>query len=102
MRIFRRQVFDLSSIAREVAVEVQAREPTRKVTFTVRDRMTADADEGLVRVILENLMNNAFKFTRRADDPVVEVGAAEADQMVHQVGDVAGIRTNRVLGPVAF
>jgi signal transduction histidine kinase len=48
--------------------------------------MTADADEGLVRVILENLMNNAFKFTRRADDPVVEVGVAEPGFYVRDNG----------------
>jgi two-component system NtrC family sensor kinase len=37
--------------------------------------MTADADEGLVRVILENLINNAVKFTGKVGSPVVEIGA---------------------------
>jgi signal transduction histidine kinase len=35
--------------------------------------MAADGDEGLVRVILENLINNAVKFTGRVERPAVEV-----------------------------
>ena len=70
----RRTEFDLTATAWQVAGEVEAREPDRKVAFTVHEAMTADADEGLVRVILENLINNAVKFTRKVDNPVVEVG----------------------------
>ncbi|MEV6489181.1 response regulator [Actinoplanes sp. NPDC051633] len=72
----RRQLFDLTAMTWEVAAEVQARDPSRKVEFTVREDMTADADEGLVRVILENLVNNAVKFTRRVEQPAVEVGCS--------------------------
>ncbi|MEU4156854.1 response regulator [Actinoplanes sp. NPDC026670] len=71
----RREHFDMTATARQVIGEVAARDPERQVTFTVREQMTADADEGLVRVILENLINNAVKFTRKVDGPVVEVGA---------------------------
>ncbi|WP_328476536.1 response regulator [Actinoplanes sp. NBC_00393] len=70
----RRAKFDLSATARSVIAEVSARDPDRRVAFTVREGMTADADEGLVRVILENLINNAVKFSRKVEQPVVEVG----------------------------
>jgi two-component system, NtrC family, sensor kinase len=53
---------------------VAAREPDRPVAFTVREGMTADGDEGLVRVILENLIHNAVKFSRKVEHPEVEVG----------------------------
>ena len=59
-----------------MAGEVAARDPARKVEFRVGDQITADADEGLVRVILENLINNAVKFTGRVEHPVIEVGVA--------------------------
>jgi two-component system NtrC family sensor kinase len=70
----RRDVFDLTATAWQVVKEVEAREPGRHVACTVHPGMAADADEGLVRVILENLVNNAFKFTRKVAQPAVEVG----------------------------
>jgi two-component system, NtrC family, sensor kinase len=70
----RRQEFDLTATIWQVVGEVEARETDRKVSFTVQTGMTADADEGLVRVILENLINNAVKFTRKVDHPAVEIG----------------------------
>lgn len=70
----RRRRFDLTATAHQVVAEVQARDPSRTVDFVVTAGMSADGDEGLVRVILENLINNAFKFTRKVDCPVIEVG----------------------------
>jgi signal transduction histidine kinase len=82
----RRQRFDLSAVARQVAGEVAARDPARTVEFRVQDGMTTDADEGLVRVILENLINNAVKFTGRAEHPVVELGCAGSRFFVRDNG----------------
>ena len=70
----RRRPLDLTHTAWQVIREVEARDPDRHVAFSVHERMTADADPGLIRIILENLVNNAFKFTGRAEHPVVEVG----------------------------
>ncbi|WP_306213660.1 response regulator [Actinoplanes sp. RD1] len=70
----RRRRFDLTATAWQVVHEVEARDPTRKVDFQVAETMSADGDEGLVRVILENLINNAVKFTRKVEHPVVEIG----------------------------
>jgi len=70
----RRHRFDLTTTVWQVIAEVEAREPGRMIRFTVAEAMTIDGDEGLVRVILENLINNACKFTRRVTDPSIEVG----------------------------
>ncbi|WP_030435360.1 response regulator [Actinoplanes subtropicus] len=70
----RRSEFDLSAMAWQVVGEVQARDPHRKTTFHVREGMSADGDEGLVRVVLENLVNNAVKFSGKVASPTVEIG----------------------------
>ncbi|MEV7630474.1 response regulator [Actinoplanes sp. NPDC089786] len=82
----RRQQIDLTATAWEVTTEVQARDPDRKVEFRVAEGMSANADEGLVRVILENLVNNAVKFTRRVERPLVEVGLTGARYFVRDNG----------------
>jgi DNA-binding response OmpR family regulator len=71
----RRHRFDLTATAWQVIGEVEARDPGRAVAYTVHEGLAADADEGLVRVILENLVNNAAKFTRKVGEPAVEIGA---------------------------
>ena len=84
----RRRRFDLTATAWQVIREVEARDPTRKIRFVVTEAMTADADEGLVRVILENLVTNACKFTRKVELPVVEVGwSGEGDGLRYFIRD---------------
>jgi two-component system NtrC family sensor kinase len=70
----RRGPFDMTAMAWQVIKEVEARDPQRHVAFTVHEGMSADADEGLVRVILENLINNAWKFTGKVSEPAIVVG----------------------------
>jgi signal transduction histidine kinase len=82
----RRERFDLSACARDVVADVTAREPDRKVQVVVHDGMVADADQGLVRVILENLIANAVKFTRRVEEPMIEIGSAAAGYFVRDNG----------------
>ncbi|MEU4428195.1 response regulator [Actinoplanes sp. NPDC024001] len=82
----RRAKFDLTGTAHQVIADVAAREPDRQVAFTVREGMTADADEGLVRVILENLINNAVKFSRKVEHPAVEIGCEDERYYVRDNG----------------
>jgi DNA-binding response OmpR family regulator len=82
----RRTSFDLTATTWQVIADVEARYPNRKVAFTVHDAMTADADEGLVRVILENLINNAVKFTGKIENPAIEVGSTARGFFVRDNG----------------
>jgi two-component system NtrC family sensor kinase len=82
----RRTEFDLTATAWQVIGEVESRDPGRSIGFTVHENMTADADEGLVRVILENLINNAVKFTRRTDNPAIEIGCSDGRFFVRDNG----------------
>ncbi|HEX8151815.1 MAG TPA: ATP-binding protein [Thermoanaerobaculia bacterium] len=65
---------DLSAIARSVAQTLQQKAPERHVRFEIKDGARTVGDPRLLRAVVENLMNNAFKFTRNRDDAQIEFG----------------------------
>ena len=71
----RREKLDLSRIAAEIVANFQALEPKRQVDCRVEDGLTASGDAGLVRILLTNLISNAWKFTRDKQQPVITIGS---------------------------
>jgi signal transduction histidine kinase len=69
-----RGTVDLSSLAREVADDLQRRDLDHPVEFKVDDGLVVEADPRMMKIVLENLIGNAWKFTRRTDRPNVEFG----------------------------
>lgn len=70
---------DLSEIARGVAADLQVAEPGRRVTFLIADELVATGDDQLLRVVMENLLANAWKFTSKTPAARIEFGASQAD-----------------------
>jgi signal transduction histidine kinase/DNA-binding response OmpR family regulator len=66
--------FDLSESALNVIDALRQSQPGRSVRVMVSPGMTVHADPGLIRIVLENLIGNAWKFTSRTADPLIEVG----------------------------
>jgi len=73
-----RKRVDVTGAARRVVAKLAAREPERSVVFDIAERLEAWADEALVAIILENVIGNAWKYTRRRPDARIEVGAHRA------------------------
>ncbi len=73
-----RTTVDLSALARKVATELQQGEQDRKVEFVIQEGMTVKGDERLLRVVLENLLGNAWKYTSRHASARIEFGQADA------------------------
>ena len=82
-----RQRVDLSAIAERVAAELAGRDSGHRLRVVVEAGLTATADSGLVEVLLENLMGNAWKFSSRKDDPTVQVGRVNGKGRVFYVRD---------------
>jgi PAS domain S-box-containing protein len=68
------QSVDLSEEAARIAEELQRREPLRSVTFTIQKQVRAVADRRLIHTLLQNLLDNAWKFTSGRDDASIEFG----------------------------
>lgn len=71
------QRVDLSGMALEVAGVLAARDPDRDVDVDVEDGLMSDADPELARVLLENLIGNAWKFTGDTQDARIQVRREE-------------------------
>jgi len=70
---------DLSEIAREIAESLDREQPGRSVEWAIEAGLSIRADPTLMRIAMQNLLQNAWKFTGRTDGPVIRVGALERD-----------------------
>src|SRR5690606_27035312 len=72
-----REQVDLGAIAREIAAELAEHEPERDVEWDIADGLIVSGDGRLLRILLDNLLRNAWKFTKDSPRAHIEVGATE-------------------------
>jgi two-component system, sensor histidine kinase and response regulator len=70
----RREEVDISAMANEVAGELKASSPDRNASLDIGPGIAASGDQRLVRILVANLMNNAWKFTGARERAVITVG----------------------------
>ena len=75
----RPQPVDLSVLAAAIATDLQKTQPERGVTFVIAQGLVAHGDRHLLRVALENLLGNAWKYTSRHAHARIEFGNLESD-----------------------
>lgn len=74
----RHEQVDLSAMVRAIVAEPRFNDPQRRVTFHVADGVVANGDIHLLRIVLENLLGNAWKYSGTKEHAVIEFGMMES------------------------
>ncbi len=74
-----REQIDVTALTKDIVREIKAGGGEPDVKFEVAHRITASGDRRLVRILLSNLLDNAWKFTSVKPSPRVEVGTETVD-----------------------
>jgi len=75
----RRDRVDLSALARSTLSRLERAEPDRRVELVVQSDLVVEADATLLSIVLDNLVGNAWKFTRKQPHARIELGAVPGD-----------------------
>ena len=70
---------NLSEIARNILAELQETNPERKAEFLIDENLKAMGDRSLIQVVLQNLLDNAWKYSRNAPITQIEFGSLMKD-----------------------
>ncbi len=81
---------DLSRIATEIAAKLKENDSGRKVEFIIADGITAKCDKNLIKVAMENLLGNAWKFTSKHENARIEFGFIKDKEAYFVRDDGAG------------
>ncbi|ODS30719.1 MAG: two-component sensor kinase [Candidatus Scalindua rubra] len=71
------ETVNMSAMVQRIAAELHEGQPERQVEFVIAEGITANGDASLLSVVLENLLGNAWKFTRRHPRARIEFGVAK-------------------------
>ena len=75
----RTEAVDLSDMARDIAAELQRTTPTRQVEFAIAPGLGTRGDPRLLRVALDNLLRNSWKYTAKQAQPRIEFGSIQVN-----------------------
>jgi light-regulated signal transduction histidine kinase (bacteriophytochrome) len=65
---------NLSSLCKAIITELEESYPEREVKVLIQDELCIDADPILLEIAMRNLLDNAWKFTSRTSEPLIEIG----------------------------
>jgi len=80
------QEIDLSLVARDIIQEYQRQDPERQVEINIQPDLIAYADPTLIRNVLENLLNNAWKFSNQRPQAQIDFGQQDGNFYIQDNG----------------
>lgn len=84
----RRSMVNLSRLAADIVRDLQSHAPSRAVQVTIDPDLHAYGDASLLEAVLQNLLDNAWKFTSKTEHPIIEFGALhQGDERIYYVRD---------------
>ena len=82
------ELVNLSELANTVFNNLKEQQPERQVEIVVKDNITAEGDRKLLKIVLENLLGNAWKYSNKRQEAVIEFGEiAENSKPVFYIKD---------------
>lgn len=69
---------NISNLGREIGDHLKESNPERKIKFEIEPDIVINSDQRLVRIVMENIIGNAWKFTGKNPDPVIRIGRANS------------------------
>lgn len=73
-QVLNRRMVNLSNIAQAIANDLQSAAPDRQVEFVIARGLAAEGDPGLLQIVMQNLLGNAWKFTAKSPQARIEFG----------------------------
>ena len=101
-REMKQEPVNLTQLAHQVVNNLISQEPERQVKFKIVDQAEARGDEGLLKILLENLLGNAFKFTSSRLQSVIEFGMISMKNDPNTMNTTFYVRDNGVGFDMAY
>ena len=79
-----RELVNLSVLAQEIILKLKQADPQRQVEVSIMPDMVEQADQGLLKIALENLLGNAWKYTSHKTNACIEFGLCNSESGVLQ------------------
>jgi PAS domain S-box-containing protein len=73
----KREQVDIGAQASEIIAWLRSAEPGRRAEVVIADALVTTGDSRLIRVALENLLSNAWKFTSKCEQAIISVGVVD-------------------------